>query len=435
MNVSDTNNSSSLLENPVGPGTLITDPNVIAAVNDKFFHSIYLASLVYTVILFALGTPGNALVIYVYLKWRRSPSRLFIITLAVYDFVNCSFTMPTEIYFLLNIIQADHPVLCKISRFTTFTMNNGSSVVLLAISIDRFMRIYKPLVPPMRTKTAEIIIIASFLIAVAVGWPALLLFGENTSKLPTKMGIIPIRTCLIDDAYKDTNWPLVFNIFLTVGTVLIDISMIIAYTYIGSQAIKAIRETRQYFPSFACSRNNSLDMSLDVSHADCMNGDHLETVRLAFKSLEKNKSPTNSVKSLERNKSPTNSVKMQHKDWRKASQTSEKKSKKQRSFSGSGDRGRRQMLKSTLMLFFVTLLFIISYIPYCVLVYRRNTTPEAYIKASVTGKAFYQLFLRSYMLSSSLNPVIYSFLSDKFRNQCKLMFHDAFSKVKLLKPR
>ena len=73
------------------------------------------------------------------------------------------------------------------------------------------------------------------------------------------------KTCLIDDQYKFTVYPLLFNIILTAGNIAIDLIMIGAYAYIGSRSIKAIRETHKFFPRFAFTTNESIDFSVEYS--------------------------------------------------------------------------------------------------------------------------------------------------------------------------
>lgn len=75
--------------------------------------------------------------------------------------------------------------------------------------------------------------------------------------------------------------------------------------------------------------------------------------------------------------------------------------------------------KTSFMLFIVTIVFLFTFAPYCVIAILRNVNSDYYKNLSKTGKMFYHLFLRSYLLSSAVNPIIYSFLSIKFRQQCR----------------
>ena len=244
----------------------VENADILYQINSRTVSAAYTPTIVYVSVLLLLGIPGNALVFYVYHSWRRSPSRLVILALAVFDLVNCLFTIPTEIYFVYNIYVDPNPVLCKITRFITFSMNNASSFVLLFIAVDRFKRIYKPLKPPYSNRVTKIVIGVGFVLAFLFSWPSIILFGSYTLPIPLVNGTcLTAKTCLIDDQYKFTVYPLLFNIILTAGNIAIDLIMIGAYAYIGSRSIKAIRKTHKVFPRFAFTTNESMDFSVIFS--------------------------------------------------------------------------------------------------------------------------------------------------------------------------
>ena len=103
---------------------------------------------------------------------------LVTLALAVFYLVYCLFAISTEIYFVSNIYVDPNPVLCKITRFITFSMNNASSFVLLFIAVDRFKRIYKPLKPPYSNRVTKIVIGVGFVLAFLFSWPSIILFGS-----------------------------------------------------------------------------------------------------------------------------------------------------------------------------------------------------------------------------------------------------------------
>ena len=78
--------------------------------------------------------------------------------------------------------------------------------------------------------------------------------------------------------------------------------------------------------------------------------------------------------------------------------------------------------RSTLMLFMITLAYILSFVPFYVIVIVRQSQ-EMFVQTMSKGELMaYNLFLRSYLLSSAINPFIYSFCNAQFREYCRDLF-------------
>lgn len=69
----------------------------------------------------------------------------------------------------------------------------------------------------------------------------------------------------------------------------------------------------------------------------------------------------------------------------------------------------------TFMLFIITVVFILSFIPHLVLMVYNSMVPEFVIGMTPTGVAFYNLFLRTFVINNMANPIIYGFCDKKFR--------------------
>lgn len=78
--------------------------------------------------------------------------------------------------------------------------------------------------------------------------------------------------------------------------------------------------------------------------------------------------------------------------------------------------------RSTLMLFLITLAYVISFLPFYIIVIVRQTNEEFIRGLSKAGYMAYEITLRSYLLSSAINPLIYSFCNAQFREYCKDLF-------------
>lgn len=86
--------------------------------------------------------------------------------------------------------------------------------------------------------------------------------------------------------------------------------------------------------------------------------------------------------------------------------------------------------RSTLMLFLITLAYVLSFLPFYIIALIRQTN-ESFVRGlSGGGHMAYELFLRSYLLSSAINPLIYSFCNAQFREYCRDLFFKVILKRK-----
>jgi hypothetical protein len=279
----------------------------------------------------------------------------------------------------------------------------------------------------MSAKTAKIIVFVGVLLAVVFAWPAIVVYGIQSIPFPIGPKTYVIgKVCLIEDGFVKTDYPLAFVIVLLTGNLLIDITLITAYSLIAIQVIKrgsaflCQTSTNGRKDSHSYSQSNTEDIILD----DKSPGKSPSILKKFSKQYGGSQEKSDSeVEMTSLNSNKKRSIKKN--DSNSGSKASEKRAKfqRQRSLSVQSEEARRsRMIKITSMLFLVTLLFMLSFIPYCVIVIIRYVQPNYYISLSTTGKAFYHFILRSYLLSMSLNPVIYSFMSEKFRDECKYCF-------------
>lgn len=78
-----------------------------------------------------------------------------------------------------------------------------------------------------------------------------------------------------------------------------------------------------------------------------------------------------------------------------------------------------QKTKTTIILFSITILFIISFIPYTTLITIQNFNSKYYNQLSTSKKSIYQFFIHSYFLSNTLNPLIYKYINKHFKTKYK----------------
>ncbi|XP_052249837.1 uncharacterized protein LOC127857481 [Dreissena polymorpha] len=72
----------------------------------------------------------------------------------------------------------------------------------------------------------------------------------------------------------------------------------------------------------------------------------------------------------------------------------------------------------TFMLFIITVVYVLSYIPHLVLMVTISIKSDFLKEMTPAGVVVYNLFLRSFVINNMANPIIYAFCDRKFRKEC-----------------
>lgn len=370
---------------------------------------LYTPALVYTILLLIIGVPGNSIVLYVYTqKWGRSSTRTFILGLALLDLVNCLVTYPMEIALMTRPYLFDYPVLCKVTRFATYGCNTASGLVLIAIAVDRYQRICRPLNKPMTTQTAKIVIFCSIGVAVVFLWPALVLYGTMSIRVSRT---VVLKLCQIQDNFVVSVYPLVFFVFNGVCTVIIFLILTIIYSFVGMKVCRL-----RTFRSKSCSVTSISEFTDEDDQLYLGNCKGANSSQRELQPLKnKRKRPDNG--SNDDIPPAPGAIKVVLKT------TSDTLKKARKSVT---DKRFRRVSKTTVMLFLVTLLYVICFTPFLGIAFHRTIHKEAFKNMTRSERMAFYVILRSYLLNCAINPIIYSFCNDLFRKECAYLFKKLF---------
>ncbi|XP_071161496.1 D(2) dopamine receptor A-like [Mytilus edulis] len=203
----------------------------------NWITSINYYGLIYTSLLFVIGIPGNVLVFFVYSKkTRKNSTTIFILVLAVFDLVNCTATLPTEIVMLLNPFVFNIGPVCKMSRFTTYTCNSAAAVILAAIAVDRYKRVCTPHGKQITLKRAKRMALWAFITSVSFTWPSLMIYGQRT--ISTESANVTRQICEIDDSHVLTVYPLIYYSYMCFSTCGIYFILLASYISIVMKMVK-----------------------------------------------------------------------------------------------------------------------------------------------------------------------------------------------------
>lgn len=368
------------------------------------------------------GCIGNSLVFYIYASiYTKLNSRIFLLFLAAIDWSTCVIDIPLEIIIVLNEYNFQDTLLCKFSRTGNALTTLYAGGVLLAIAVDRYLKICRPVGFQISNRTAKLLCIALFFVTLLLIWPEFVMNGLQTVVI--KGEGLNGTDCSVGDDYQKTAYPTVFKFFIFILFTASLSIMIVMYCLIGRKVrFFAYKNERRG----SLSKTNTLDSTENLDDVSNLNGLHRtensntaamnEYVHVSMSKSKDNVNTTyNSNDSIDDLKSMD-------------SQTSEigtierkKPFKIQLSTTQLDQIKRRRTLarNTTYLMFIVTSSFIIAGMPYMILIILSNTIDNFVLNLNPSGRVVYGFFLRSYFLGAAVNPIIYSIFDRRFRHACR----------------
>lgn len=137
------------------------------------------------------GLFGNImLVVYYSYKIKRNPSFIFIVAMAISDLVVCCTSMPLEIVDVIEFYTFPNDVACKLLRTISYFAVSTSGLFLLAIAVDRYKNVCKPLQKQISTKQAKRIIIVIIVFVCFMVWPNLIFYDVKRINIDKDHGVM-----------------------------------------------------------------------------------------------------------------------------------------------------------------------------------------------------------------------------------------------------
>ena len=464
----------------------ITDTDDVLAEHNYQKFVLLIPIVVYVSILMAVGLFGNILVcVYYGCKARSSTSSFFIVSLAVFDLMVCSITMPNEIVDLRYMFVFSNISACKIPRFINHIAANGSATVLLVIAFDRYRRMCKPLRPQLEVKHAKIAILCSIMFSLFLSWPAAIFYMPVAVQLRNNYNDSvllngSVCTTTRDDEYKLYLWA--FNILQFVIFVIATLILCVLYSLVGRSIYRYKKRRLKYASTRRLSRfshshdsiqngcselsiktiESTLEVAMVAVQAKCSselnNHNGYITKSKDERKSERLISETKCSKEMNTYNGSIPESNDERKSERSISET--KRSKEIETHNGSvpdGKIGRKtersncdsngylsetrfmsgscnslpelkgkcftkeklpdiNTVKSTIQMIVIAAIYILGYLPYLVLVIWRIFQPDHEGEIlNDTQYLWFNIGLRSYLLNSAINPIVYGFFNEHFR--------------------
>ena len=424
----------SIVQNsPVNMSNFTKDEELLTELNDERVE-LMIPVIVYVSVLMLVGTFGNILVLVYYgCKSKTSTNSFFIVALAVFDLSMCAVSMPIEIVDLRFYYMFTNVPACKISRLLNHLAADGSATTLLGIAADRYRRLCCPLKPQLEIKHARIAVFLVGLLAAILSWPALIFYEPvtvNVTNPENNSTILQGSDCTTtkDDKYRTYLWA--FNIVQLVIYIVATTTLIVLYCLVGRAIYRYKRRRLKYASSKRIAYDSKYnrkekqsktdstekcDSESDIGNGSTIETDAAETsIQTVESTLENGTEHFPNIGNNEKeNTACSKGAKLKRKQFvatRNIKNNSRYRSPKDKT-------PDIKTIKCTVLMFVISIFYIVGYLPYLVLViwriFQSGYEGDILSDSALVG---FNIGIRSYLIPSCVNPLLYGGFNDNFRN-------------------
>ncbi|RUS78802.1 hypothetical protein EGW08_013452 [Elysia chlorotica] len=379
------------------------------------------AIILFGVILIA-GAVGNSLVLYVYyFKFKTSYIRTAILALALFDLITCLLCIPGEILDMRFSYNYVSPSLCKGQRLVTTAVQMASGFALVCVAKDRYHRICHPLRQQATARDAMKRILACCFLAVALAIPAALVYG--IARVPTPIEGLKGLECSTSETFKRHPLRLVYNAVLCLVFVAAFVPIIIYYVLIGKRVMhqgQLLRQRRDSCISVVGCRqirprdstgDNGCKPSIFASNVIVKDESSIDDITKSPPTSPSK--PTKLSAGMPEFASRTRRFSM----TRKGLDSQAVDASRHVSVADSSARIR----KTTAMLFLISLIFVLSFLPHLALKVTQALRSSLLENLSPAATVSYNVIVRSHFFNAATNWIVYGLCSPKFRRECKVI--------------
>ncbi|XP_067671785.1 cholecystokinin receptor type A-like [Haliotis asinina] len=328
------------------------------------------------------GTLGNSLVLYAFKK-ESSAFNTLLTVLGAFDLLACIFHMPLDLASVYDPERLPNMIICKISCFMIAFTAIGSVVLLVSIATIRYQAVCRPHSPNMSVKSAKIIGVVAFCVALSLASPVVIMFGITELELDDGIHIF----CGVQNAYMNTSYPLSFyivlgSLFLVSLVILAGLYMLTGWglwtkrkAFAATNRVNPISFDRDLLGDRAITPNTSNTLASTDQNGLTQRDDQEKSRKLTV---------TVNINSVN---GPSNDKKIRY---------------------------ERKTQKTFLMMFLVSVVFFLSYTPHLFLVFYFMGFNMAAFPAHALSH-WYGVAMRSFYINNVADPFIYGFCSQDFR--------------------
>ena len=382
---------------------------------NKLFATLMIPVEVFMVLLLIVGILGNTLVLIVYINRKtRTTAHIFTMYLAGIDLLACSVIHPYVIYKLFNHLNQTWSFACKVFEYMVHASLATSSLALLAIAIDRYLAICKPVQSLGFHRHIYKIITASFVLGTVVSLPLLEFYGINSE--PLMVNNVPFEgfKCDYKRIYQETTAMTAYSSFMLSGFLVEFVAMAVLYKCVAYTAYHSRRTVRPTGINAASSSsrtavNPSVPTTTGTSLTLPSSSSQFEVSAKSNFWAKQTIQETQHVEA-ECQQSNITARNESSRDLISFGVNQSNRDAASKSFSSS--------LKAAKVLFLVTAVFFLSWLPFFILRIC-YTIDKNYWTDNSPARMVLEHFLNHFFyLNNAVNPIIYSLINKNFRHDC-----------------
>ncbi|XP_063407257.1 substance-K receptor-like [Mytilus trossulus] len=399
---------------------------------------ILIPAAVYLCIILVSGVIGNVMVLLVYgFRIKKTTYAILILILAGLDLMTCLFGVPYHIISVVYPLMFVWAGFCKCVSFFLHFATISSAFIVNLIAYDRYRKICKPFQRQLslkHIKTASFVIIT---VSVILATPVLALFSST----PEATGISNITgtVCFIRQDMSGTHFHQVYNGIIFLIYIMLLFFMISMYFPVGRQILRLSafkhKTSSAAFQTTGMSRHSltpgeipdkplRMAFEMKTEDEDMEESKSVEVNSYCDTTIEKSKIKIESSKKIRNHdtccsKSKTASV--------TAGSHNSLPNTEKPSNTDLVTRKLDERVRITIMLFVITFVFIISFMPYLTTEIISSLNSKIWKNLSEAQLVIYAFLLRTYLISSMSNPIVYWFLDKKFKSELCILFRNLFT--------
>ena len=399
---------------------------VLAANKENLYDSVLL--LVFLVINQLVGLLGNALVVVVYIsKKHKTMTNHFMLILGTIDLLSCLFLHPYIIHKVIRFYNPD-TIACKVFEFLIHFTLSLQGNVMLVIAVDRFNAVCRPLLflntPRWNSKILSVLFAISFFGST----PVLKFYGHRHLPATVQDQRVLLPVCHYTDEYDGSADQGIFGMTVLVCLLVSIIAMVVLYSRVSYTVFKRRqsiaptlssvstvmqpRDTRPITDPYlltAMKEKHSATHPIDQpgpSTSGNSGSDHLPQKNMNGSPKCDSPPDKNSHAPQKPQAAWVDPQKADKKAAVSFSVSSAVDAQNQTNFP------RARAISAAKMLFLVTAVFFLSWLPFWVIKIRAMVVGGDMLKEPVYQKLLSHMFYTN----NAINPFIYTFMNKNFIN-------------------